>query len=117
MTLADLKNRALKRLRVLAAGETAAAHVDDIVADAYTFVYNELNSDVEKLATWTSTGAIPDKVASYVIDLVVYQSADEFYVPEQRILRLEAKAEKSMKMIRRLQAKPYIPRHSAATYY
>lgn len=115
MTLAELKLRALKRLRVLAAGETAPAYVDDIVDQAYTSVYEELQED--NLISWTVTGAIPDKVALKVIDMVVNESADEFGVAEQRILRIDAKATRSKKEIRSLMAPKYVPSDSEATYY
>ena len=115
MTLTELKNRALKRLRVLAAGETAPAYVDDIVAESYTSVYAELQE--EGLVSWTSTGDIPNKIALHVGTLVVYESADEFSVPEPRMARLEVKAAKAMKQIRRLMATDYIPSHSEAVFY
>lgn len=115
MTLAELKSKTLKKLRVLAPSQTAPAYADEIVGDAYTAVYEQLKT--EKLVSWSDSDDIPDDLAFQIIAVVLPNVADEFHVPEPRLARLERQALVAMKDIRRKTSQDYIPATAAPDYF
>jgi hypothetical protein len=115
VTLAELKEKALKKLRVLSPSQSAPAYANTIVGDAYDSVYEQLKT--EKLIYWGSSDDIPDDLAYQIIALVIFNSADEFHVPEPRLARLERQSLIAMKDIRRKTTPDYVPTTASPDYY
>lgn len=122
-TKAQIKTRALRRLRVLAAGETASTDIDDIIDAAYDATYAMLAED--GTVTWGSTDDVPDEAEYAFTTLVAAQCADEFGVPEDRYRRLQAEAwgpdgagrKCAMRKLREYSAQQYAPMETEADYY
>jgi len=115
MTPAELKNRVLRKLRILGSGQTASAERTAIVTDAYTSVYNRLKR--KNLVTWALIGNIDDAVSDALITLVAYQACDDFHIPEQRILRLKVLADEAMTDLIDLMRPEYVSTHTRVPYF
>lgn len=103
-TAAQLRNRVLQELGVLAAGETAsaddAALVDAVVADVHAML------DKEVFVSW-ATSAIPDTVMEPLVMIVAARCAGRFGLPPDRRQELLALHEVAMGQIRtQVQAEP-----------
>lgn len=88
-TKADLAKRVLQKLRVLGAGREPAAEDNTLVGNAL----DELHADLRNRGltndgsgTWTIETVPPYAVRPYV-HMVTAELADEFHVPEDRIVR------------------------------
>lgn len=89
-TRTDIRNRVLKKLRVLAAGESAdaddAAVVDAAVAEKHEQLINR------GLVAWDVDSVPPYAVGPFVT-IVAAECCDEFGVPEGRTVRLVAQGQ------------------------
>jgi hypothetical protein len=96
-TKAQLRNRVLQELGVLAGAETAnaddAALVDAVIEDQHAML------DREILVTW-STSAIPDTVMEPLVLLVAARCAGRFGLPADRRQELLLLHDASMSQLR-----------------
>lgn len=79
------------------------------VEDYYTRIYADLLSG--GLATWVSTGPVPDEVAPHVAALMALQGTETYGVSPARYQRIIGKASVARREIRRLVR----PRHEGLT--
>ena len=89
-TKAQIRNKALKRVRALEPGDTPSS--DDItdVEEAYDELYKFLVS--KKAVTWDSDEDIPEEATYHVVTMLAANIADEYAVPENTYQRLKAEA-------------------------
>lgn len=92
-TVAEVKLQGLRELAVLLIGQSAQ-HPDLVeMQDSYDEIYAALK--VLSLATWVSTGPVPDEVVPHVVALVAMNRTITYPVSEaryQRIARIAAGA-------------------------
>lgn len=113
--LADVYNKALRKLGLLRYGQTASSELTDDITDAYTELYQRL--DEENLVTWTTTGAVPDQYVWIIVTLLAAQRANEYGIPNDRYKRIMGESAGAMRELRRLIAGPYTPSHTEALDY
>jgi hypothetical protein len=76
MTLTNLYRKALERLQVAAAGESADADDTQLIADKYAALYDMLLT--KRLVAWAATAAVPDYAVIPLTSMLAYASAVEF---------------------------------------
>lgn len=89
-TAAEIRNKALKKLGILATGQTAQAEVANDLDDAYTETYAMLNALT--LTTWDSDEDVPDEFVKPVVALVADSRKDEYSIPNDRYQRIDLDA-------------------------
>lgn len=96
-TVADLRNKVLKKLTIIGNGQTASADDSALVEDAI----NELHAELEErgLAYWGSVTEMTSAVIPHFISMVLPRVSPEFSKYEQI---QELKADLSERMIREL---------------
>ena len=89
-TLAQVRNKALKKLRVLEEGETPT---NEVAADADD-VYNELHAYLasERVVIWDADEEVPAKAVRAMVTILAAELADDFGVDEMRYQRLQVEA-------------------------
>lgn len=89
MTLLNLREKVLQRLRVLAVGEEANPNDDALIQAKYEALYDMLATD--GLVSWAVAADVPDYAALPLIDLLAYASASDFGIegPEYEQLKRE----------------------------
>ncbi len=85
-TSGEIRDRALRRMGVLAAGDTARSSYASDLDTAYTEVYAQL--ETKDLVTWDSDEDIPNEFAHSVVALTAYARIDEYNVPTERYQRI-----------------------------
>src|SRR5688500_18681579 len=80
MTPTGLRRKALEKLQVLAAGESAHASAGQVVQDKYEDLHEILTQD--NLIDWVVTDEIPDAYKSVIVNMVAAECVDEFYCPD-----------------------------------
>lgn len=88
MTAAELKLATLRKLRVLAAGETADADDVTLMDEKYTGLHAMLLE--MGLVTWALSEDIPPKAEQPVISMLAAMTVDDFGVSEPRASVLKA---------------------------
>lgn len=83
---AEIRNKALRRLGVLAIGQTATAEQGADLEAAYAEVYAALLE--RNLAVWGASEAVPDYLVNPVVALVAYARVNEYSVSDSRYQRL-----------------------------
>jgi hypothetical protein len=99
---AAIRNQALKKLGILATGQTAQAEVATDLDAAYTQVYAMLDS--LSLTTWDFDEEVPDEFVIPVVHLVAGSRKDEYSVPNDRYARIKADEDKAVMTIKEMQA-------------
>ncbi len=99
-TVAALKLKALYKLGVIRVGQSAQPKDSTQVQESYNEVYAVLKK--LSLATWTSTGTIPEEVVPHVVALVAFNRIDEFSVSNARYQRIQLSAGVAIAGIRTL---------------
>ncbi len=89
-TKAQVRNKALKKLRVLEEGETPTNEVISDVEGAYNELYAFLSN--HKATTWDSDEEIPNEAVRHVVTLLAFTMADDFGIDEVRYQRLKVEA-------------------------
>ena len=114
-TKAEIRNKTLKRLRVLEEGETPT---NEVIADVEE-AYDELHAYLEtkNATTWDSDEDIPDDATRSVVAMLAASLADEFIVDEQRYQRLQMEAGGALTRLIILAANDYIYCETEAEYY
>ena len=87
-TVEAVQTRALRRLGVLARGQTARSEDMAEMAAAYAEVYAVLDS--KNLAVWGDVDDdVPNEYSRYIAAMVAWARVDEFSVPTERYQRLQ----------------------------
>jgi hypothetical protein len=100
-TAAQIRTKALKKLGVLAIGQTASAEISADLDEAYEEVYAQL--DARNLAEWDSDEEIPDEYVNPVVALVAYARVDEYSIPNDRYQRITLDMRQALAQIREMQ--------------
>lgn len=95
-----IRNKALKKLGVLADGQTATAEQSASVEAAYDEVYARL--DHIGLVVWSSTEEVPDQYIAPIVALVAMERAEDYSIPDSRFQRLAVQAARAEMEIRRI---------------
>jgi len=90
MQLSTFYLRVLRKLGVLAAGQSASAEDVQTVTDKYAEVWAEL--DDRQVIDWYVTDDIPDERAIHMINIVAGQLTDEFSLDDLKAASIEGKA-------------------------
>lgn len=104
-TIAEVRNRALYLLGMLQVGQSPQDADATRVEEAYGEVYADLKDC--GLATWTSTGSVPDALVPHVAALVAYECADDYGVSTARLQRVMARSDKAKMKIAELTQPDY----------
>jgi len=104
-TVAEVKKRALQLLGITRINQAAQSQDDTRIATAYTEVYEDLKE--EGLATWASTGTIPDGVVPHLVALMAFNAVDEYGVSTERYQRIVGRVIPATKEIRKLTTPKY----------
>lgn len=99
-SVSDIKNQALRELGVIQVGQSADAQDFNLIGEAYDSVYAILKQ--QGLATWSSTGTIPNEIRDQVVALVAMSKINEFSVSEKRYNRILPKAQVAIPSIKSL---------------
>lgn len=100
-TAAEIRNKAAKKLGVLATGQTLESEIADDLDEAYDEVYAAL--DAKNLVTWDYDEEIPDEYIGPVVALVAFARADEYGIPNDRYQRIAGDMSRALNEIRELQ--------------
>ncbi len=76
MTLTDLYRKALEKMQVVAAGESAAPEDTQFMATKYVALWNLLKTN--GIVSWAVDEDVPDEAAQPLIEALAFLSADEF---------------------------------------
>lgn len=99
-TKAEIRDRALRKLGVLATGQTADANAADLAGTAYDEIHAELTE--LGLAIWPLTAECPDRLSEHVANLVAYRLVNDFSVSSERYQRIVADSSRSESYIHRM---------------
>ena len=88
-TVAEVKTHALEMLGVVDVGVTPSTAFLTRVQDSYDKVFAELKSD--GIATWASTGVIPDEFAMHVEAMMAFEASDSYHISDKRFARIKAR--------------------------
>ena len=105
LTKAQIRDRAASELGVLPLGQ-ALQHQDKVrIEQAYDEIYANLKS--RGLASWSSTGSVPNEFVSHVVALVAYNCLNSYGVSNDRYNRISSKAGVAIQEITSLTNKSY----------
>jgi ribosomal protein S16 len=85
-TKAETRDRAANDLGLLRLGQSLQSQDSTRITDAYEEVYAQLKE--EGVATWVSTGAVPDHMAQHVASLVAENCLNTYSVSQERYARI-----------------------------
>jgi hypothetical protein len=85
-TKPEVKKRALELLGITRVGQGAQSQDDTRIGAAYTEVYADLKK--EGIATWASSGTIPDEVAPHLVSLMALNGLGSYPVSNDRYTRI-----------------------------
>ncbi len=89
-TKADIRQRVGEDLGLVPMGQALESQHATRIDTAYDEVYARLKE--EGLATWASTGSVPDKLVPYVALLIEEKLLISYSVPDARYQRIKAEA-------------------------
>lgn len=112
-TKTDIRNKALKRLGVIGATQSATAEQAADLEAAYDEVYAEL--EAQDLAVWDDA-TIPDEFVAPVVALVALARADEYGISNERYQRIAADAATAHKRIIAAYQGEYTSAHKVTDY-
>ncbi len=90
LTKAQTRDRAATELGIKRLNQPLTDKDKTRIESAYDEVYGYLKK--EGLATWASTGSVPNDIAPYVVLLVALNCTETYSIPDSRMQRLVAKA-------------------------
>lgn len=105
-TKAEIRDRALRKLGVLATGQTPDANAASLATTAYDEIHAELSS--LGLAVWAATADCPEKLSEHVANLIAYRLVNDFSVSSERYQRIVADSSRSESYIHRMINGEYI---------
>ena len=98
-------DRAANDLGVLRLGQALQSADQTRLNQAYDEVYADLKD--EGIATWTSTGSVPNELATHVVALMCEQCSETYSLSDNRFARLSGRWGKAKSEIRRLTTERY----------
>jgi hypothetical protein len=122
-TKAQIRDKVLRKLKILRFGQAAFVEDATIVEDAYDELHAQLSED--NVITWGSTDDIPDEAVASIVKIVAYEVGDVFLgaTEEVRYNRLRAEAygldgnSGAFGVLKSLASIDYVPTQTEATYY
>lgn len=125
-TKAQIRDKVLRKLKVLAFGQTATAEDADIVETAYDEVHALLSE--KEVITWGSGDSIPDEAVRPIVKIVAFEVADDFLSSKDegryQRLRFEAYGPNypdmtggALAILQELAAVDYVPQPTEAEYF
>lgn len=106
-TLARVRERAAKRLGLLATGQTLGASITADLVSAYSGLHAEWTE--LGIAVWSSTADVPEKLAEAVVRELAYRLKDDYGISMERYQRIAAEGGQAAEnMVRRLIAGEYV---------
>ena len=114
-TKAAIRNKTLKKLRVIAEDETPSASAITDVEEGYDEMHPWLLS--KNAANWDSDEDIPDEAVHSVVTILASRMADDFVVDELRYQRLQVEADFALTRLIEISASPYVPNETEAQYF
>lgn len=106
-TQQQLKNKAAKRLGILATGQALTGPQDAILQTAYNSLYDRMLRDGR--VVWAKDADIPDALLDPLSALLANKSADDFGVSDARYVRLQNAVRKAEREISSYVAPAYVP--------
>lgn len=103
-TAAEIRNKAAKKLGILATGQTLRSEISADIDNAYKEVYALL--EAEFVASWAFADEVPDRDVEAVVALVAGARVDEYSLPNDRYQRIVAVATGAVKQLKRHNAQP-----------
>jgi len=113
-TATQVREKALKKLGVIATGQTTQAQISTDLDEAYVEVYAMLNA--LGLTTWDDDEDIPNEMVTPVVYLVAGIRKDEYSIPNDRYQRIKIDQDGAIMMIKEFQASN-VYKIPEATYY
>ena len=105
LTKAQIRNRAANLLGILPFGQALQSQDSDRIEQAYDEVFEYLKE--MGLATWASTGSVPNNLATHVIAMVAHNCLDDYGVSNDRFSRILNRYGVAEKEIRKIIVVPY----------
>ena len=114
-TKAEVRNKALKKLRVIAEGETPSS---EIITDVEA-AYDELHADLctKDAITWDIDEDVPDEAVRSMVTVLASEVADDFAVDETRYQRLKFEAGQALNKLIYIASSDYISNETPAEYF
>jgi hypothetical protein len=113
-TATQIRTKALKKLGVLATGQTTQSEIQADLDRAYEEVYAALAA--KNLVTWEIDEEVPDEYVMPVVALVAFARADEYGIPNDRYQRIAGNMTRATAEIRELQ-ESNVYKTPTAVYY
>ena len=113
-TTAEVRDRAANLLGILPLGQSLQAQDAARISSGYNEVYERLRLD--GLATWTSTGSIPNEVVPHVVALVAENCVNDYGCSTERYQRIVISAAAAPDEISKLVAKFHVSQNGADDY-
>jgi len=113
-TATQIRTKALKKLGVLATGQTTESEIAEDLDRAYEEVYAALAA--KGLVTWDADEDIPPEYVMPVVALVAFARADEYGIPNDRYQRIAGDMSRATAEIRELQ-ESNVYKTPTAVYY
>ena len=114
-TKAEVREKVLRKLRVLAEGESPSAQVqtdtDAAIDEMHAFLA------AKNAITWDADEDIPTAAVRPFVSVVASELADEFEVDEMRYNRVRGEASGAIRELIKLATPTYIPQSIVADYY
>ena len=114
-TKAQVRNKALKKVRALEEGESPTneviADVEGVMVELHAFLQDK------NAVTWDSDENIPTAAVRPFVSIIAAETADDFGVDEMRDQRLQKEREISMKRLINLASPDYVYTEIEADYY
>lgn len=112
--LLSVKQKALRRLGVLASGQTMTGDQDLQASTAYDSIYERLLA--KDLAVWAKAGDVPDACVEPVVSLLAFELANEYGVSDSRWQRLQFSANKAEAELRIIVFPSYVSTTEVTDY-
>lgn len=114
-TKAEVRNKALKKLRVIAEGETPST---EIITDVEA-TYDELHADLcaKDAITWDIDEDVPDESVRSMVAILASEMADDFAVDEGRYQRLKLEASLALNKLIYIASADYVSIETESEYF
>ena len=114
MSVQSVKQKALRKLGVLGATQTATGDQDAQATTSYNSIYARLLS--KDLVGWAQDGPIPDEFIEPMSNILAFELANEYGISDSRWQRLQFAADKAEQQLRILIFPKYVPLTEAVDY-
>ena len=103
-TRSDIIKGTLRKLRVLGTGRAPEAEDDEVVGEKLDEIYAELRAERltnDGSGVWALT-AVPNEYVNHLVVIGSSRNADDFHLPDDRIIRLRLEEIEAKNRIRKL---------------